>query len=362
MAQISKYIADRKFEERGYLEFFFCKSKLRTQQGVVDSLHSPASYSKVKIPFFENPTINESKSARLGRYKPIGRNGDLYAFLGSDSRNLSLSFNLTLPHIVDHAQLSMEVYKRREGYFDNLFNGPERDLAAEKARFTKIRDQVPPGADQDQKILQTIQAYEDQMLSEIQKNPLLYNPYGGGGSGFFGLLGNITAGIAGAGLDALTGGTPGVNESSFFNTAQRSRIEGRLKISKIKALYYFWINVARTATLGGPLGSAPPIIRLSFGPMYQRVPFIATKYNLSIDEIAGYDSLTLLPRRVKIMLSLEEIRAGNFSTYAPAEQPDGSYEVDLTSENPADWGSILTYGSTDPRISPIGDTPTDVGP
>lgn len=361
MAQISKYIGDRKLEERGFLEFFFYKSKLRSSDGVIADMHSPANYSKVKIPFFENPTINESKSARLGRYKPIGRNGDLYAFLGSDSRNLSLTFSMTLPHIVDHAQLSMEVYKRREGYFDNLFNGPEKDIEAEKARLTKVRDQLPPVESEDKMTIATIEKYEEQMLSEIQRNPLGYNPYGGG-NGFFGLLGDITAGITGAGLDALTGGTPGVNDTSYFNAAQQARRDGRAKITKIKALYHFWINVVRTSTLGGPLGSSPPIIRLTFGPMYQRVPFIATKYNLSIDEIAGYDLLTLLPRRVKINLSLEEIRAGNFSTFKPAEQSDGSYEVDMTSENPADWQAVLTYGSTDPRQSPLGyTTPTDVG-
>lgn len=351
MAQISKYIGDRKFEERGFLEFFFYKSKLRNRDGVIDSINSPTSYSKVKIPFFENPTINESKSARVGRYKPLGRNGDLFAFLGSDSRTISLTFTMTLPHIVDHAQLSPEVYKRRDGYFDNLFNGPEQDKDAEKAKFAKVKSQLPPGTEriEDTQILKTIQAYEDKMLTEIQKNPL---------EGF------TNAGLFGSQLilDVLTGGTPGSAEGNFFSSAQQRRIDGRLKISKVKALYYFWINVARTSTLGGPYGSAPPIIRLTFGPMYQRVPFIATKYSLSVDDIAGYDSLTLLPRRVKISLNLEEIRAGNFGTYSPAEQPDGSYEVDMTSENPADWQAVLTYGTTDPRLSPIGDTTNEVGP
>ncbi len=41
--------------------------------------------------------------------------------------------------------------------------------------------------------------------------------------------------------------------------------------------------------------------------MYSNIPTIASNYNISIDENAGYDVVSLLPRRINISLTLNEI-------------------------------------------------------
>jgi len=328
MASPSSKLGDRQFEERAFLEFFFYQEPFSFLR--IPSIDVYPEFQKVKVPIFENPTISESKSARLSRYKPIGRNGDLYSFLGSDSRQITLSFNMTLPHILDHAQLTTEVYKKK-GYFDTLFNGREID-DAEKTKFEEgVKSQFYPTLSETD-LLKSIKAYEEKMISELEKNPL----------GF----GGITQAI----LNFTN--LFGIND---LDAARSNRLEGRLKVTKVKALYYFWTNILRTSTLGGPNGMPPPIIRLTFGPLFQRVPFIASKYSMSIDEQSGYDLLTLLPRRIKFSLNLEEIRMGNFSKYAPIDSGGGGYEVVMESENPADWSAVLIYGTTDPRLGPIGE-------
>ena len=60
------------------------------------------------------------------------------------------------------------------------------------------------------------------------------------------------------------------------------------------------------------------MVRIDFGTLYQSVPCICKSYNLSWEENAGYDLATTTPRRVKISMSLEEVRLGDFSNYEPA--------------------------------------------
>jgi hypothetical protein len=82
----------------------------------------------------------------------------------------------------------------------------------------------------------------------------------------------------------------------------------------------FFIAVLRTSVTNNAedpmLG--PPILRLSFGTMYQSVPCICKNYALSWEEESGYHLETLTPRRLKINLNLEEIRVGDFKEYRAA--------------------------------------------
>jgi hypothetical protein len=339
MAHLSRYITDRKLEDRAFLEFFFPKRERKrnfysfNQKITIKNLSNttPPSnedyFNRVKLPFFENPEITESKSSRLGKYKVIGRNSDLYSYLGSDSRSITLSFLMTLPNLYEYSQLNLTQYKRT-GFFSY-----ERDPEAEKKRFKEVADLFPPlEKDFKSKMLKTIKEYEDTLLNSLNNTT---------GFEVVTLLGETISQLREA--------------TSFLSLSSDRKDAQRIEQTKVKALYYFWINVVRSSTMGSTKGGeGPPIIKLTFGPMYQRVPFIATRYNIAIDNSAGYDKLTLLPHRIKITLSLEEFRVGNFGDYTPiSNDSDGFVEIQ-SSENVAGWDSILTLGTTDPRIVPPG--------
>ena len=51
------------------------------------------------LPFYENPKIGESQSANYAKLSPIGRAGNLFAYLGANSRTINLTFNIRLPHV-----------------------------------------------------------------------------------------------------------------------------------------------------------------------------------------------------------------------------------------------------------------------
>jgi len=340
MAHLSKYIKDRKLEDRAFLEFFYKKKQSRQVVFPADEGYAPYSYERttdfsiVKIPFFENPTISESKTSRLGKYKIIGRNSDLYSYLGSDSRSVNLSFMMTLPNLYEYSQLNLTQYKKTG------FMSYERDPEAEKLRFKELADLFPPtdnfSSDKFQSLVDTIQKYEQSLLNSLQTT-----------------TGVETLTLLGETLRDLRE-NPVLN--LFSLSSDRTNAQ-KIEQTKVKALYYFWINVIRTSTMGSLKASeGPPIIKLTFGPMYQRVPFIATKYDISIDESAGYDKLTLLPHRIKINLSLEEFRVGNFGNYSPISDDSDGYVSIENSENVAGWEAVLNHGSTDPRSVPPGFT------
>lgn len=336
MAHLSKYIKDRKLEDRAFLEFFFKKKQSRQVVWTSEEGYAPLTYenitdfSIVKIPFFENPTISESKTSRLGKYKIIGRNSDLYSYLGSDSRSVNLSFMMTLPNLYEYSQLNLTQYKKTG------FMSYERDPEAEKQRFKDIADLFPPtdnfSDDKFQSLVTTIQKYEQSLIRSLETT-----------------TGTETLTLLGETIRDLRE-NPVLN---FFSLSSDRNNAQKIEQTKVKALYHFWINVIRTSTMGS-VSEGPPIIKLTFGPMYQRVPFITTKYDISIDEVAGYDKLTLLPHRVKVNLSLEEFRVGNFGTYLPISgRADGSAAID-NSENVAGWEAVLEKGTTDPRTIPPG--------
>jgi hypothetical protein len=231
---------------------------------------------------------------------------------------------MTLPNLYEYSQLGLTVYKKT-GFFSR-----EKDIGAERQRFASMADLFPPSDSLDdsgfKEVIKTIESYEQSYINSV-----------------------TTAVDFGDILNSLTGFLQDIGLAS----TEDQKKEQKLVKTRVKALYYFWINVIRTATMGSSDGSqGPPIIKLSFGPLYQRVPFIATKYDISFDEMAGYDLETMLPRRVRINLVLEEFRVGNFGKYSPImDDANGYVDID-TSENVAGWDAILKYGSADPRLLP----------
>ena len=62
--------------------------------------HFPTEHALVaRLPLYENIEIKESKSANIVSYDPVGRNSSLYVYTGAKSRQLKISFAITLPHV-----------------------------------------------------------------------------------------------------------------------------------------------------------------------------------------------------------------------------------------------------------------------
>ena len=252
-------IRERYLQERGHLKFMFERGL--SNRNNIANMRQPTNGSQstpdfiVTIPFFENPEIKESKKARLGKYKPIGRNSDLYSFLGADSREISLNFNMTLPHIRNSAGSKI---------LENYITKAKIDTGKTEGSFDPNQG-LNPGATSVSQILSVLVDYE-------------YNYLRLGGKG----------------------ATYSVEDT------------------KTKALYYFWTNIIRCSVMGtSDHRSPPPTVKLNFGPLYKGVPFVVSNYNIAIDEKAGYDVTTLLPNRLKISLKMEELRVGNFGRYNP---------------------------------------------
>ena len=94
-----------------------------------------SDYYVVEMPFFENVKITENKKAKYQKYSMVSRSSNLYSYLGADSRSLNLSFNMTLPHLLDeHPDITPDKFMSYQSDKDHV--------EAEKEKFKKPRSFV----------------------------------------------------------------------------------------------------------------------------------------------------------------------------------------------------------------------------
>ncbi len=243
-------IVNRGLPERSKLQFFFPNPSEGEPNFVVT------------LPFFENPRITERKKARYQTYKTVSRSSNLYSYLGADSREFNLQFNMTLNHIADSGAISLERYLP-------ILRG-ELVGTIERNKFFEPSNPID---------LNTI-------INETETNDL-YN-----------------------------------TQSEVVTALNRGPLEQDLKLGgllKVVDLVIYWVNIIRSSVVNNAENPiyGPPIIRLNHGIMYEDVPCICKDYQLSMNEQAGYDLDTLLPRQITITMRLEEIRTGNFGVFDP---------------------------------------------
>ena len=80
-------IPDRLLPSRSFISFYFPSTN--------------GNPTQIRLPFFENLNITESKAARLQEFKLLGRSSNLYGYLGADSRKFSVTFKMNLTHILE---------------------------------------------------------------------------------------------------------------------------------------------------------------------------------------------------------------------------------------------------------------------
>lgn len=333
-------LGERFLEDRAYLLITYPEKK--DDQVVY-------SGKKAKIPFYETPMITESQTPRYAKYQLLGRNSNLMSFLGADSRTFNLTFTLTLPHLqffLKESPWESLSEKVESAKFDikketQVIDHPK--IPGVTLKINKVQDGTLLDSLAEERGLENFQAqdgfnstntikyHEDDFLNlraqelGIDPSALIANQQSEGGF------------IA----DAL------VSLNSSINSLL-SEPEPEKTVMDIKAAFYYYINLLRSTTIGSArMGLGPPIVRLNFGPLYQDVPCITTKYDLSVEGPAGYDKKTLLPNRVKFTLNLMEVRVGNFGSHL---------DITANSPNPFDdvptWESVLRHGTVDPRLGP----------
>ena len=327
----NRHLIDRKLPERSKLMFYF---PVPTQG---------SDFYVVEMPFFENIQIKENKKAKYQKYSLISRSSNLYSYLGADSRSLSLSFNMTMPHIVDlHPGLTLDKFMSFQSDKDNI--------DAEREKFKKPYSSADPiksmafqlGTDYTKNLASdsakqvfntdwalsgmTVQEREELIQSYDLSPATLESPF-----------------VENRSVVTEDPRIPPVNAKVIDDNQQK-----QLKYRIIDIIIY-WTNLIRSSVVNyskNPI-YGPPTIRVNHGILYQDIPCICTDYSISYNESAGYDLDTLLPRQLKITMKLEEIRTGDFGEFDTSDI--------IKRDNVTGWESVVLgdthsmdpgYGST----------------
>jgi len=305
----SDFARERNIHEKSFIEFQFPNVSPLFPNGI-----------QVKLPFYENIDIRESKKANLVTYDPVGRSSSLYAYTGASSRVIKLSFFLTLPHIQAMHVGSFQRFrfeadgiqtkeKIQEDFKKGLENPP--NLPALKG-FTNEEISRKLSSTGGKKVAAYKSVFHPEGRGAVEVNNPINNP-----------IVPMTEVEIAEHLEALPVYDQPKNYTQYVS---------------------WWVNVIRSSVLNNQQNTmqGPPVIRLTHGPLYQNIPCICKSYNISYDPAGGMDKDSLLSRRIKVDMNLEEFRAGNFGAYTRASQQP------LDRDNVAGWEAIIEHSTTDP--------------
>lgn len=253
------------------------------------------------IPFFENPIIKESQTPRYMNYAVVGRASNLFAYLGSDSRRLDVSFNMTLPNV---RQVSTGLV--------STWDTPPSKL--EKKREILSKDALSAGG---------MSQEGAETMDNIDKS------LGRGG----GVAEKIDKDYHNVLNDEekLLAAAMSATSPIYAPRSDGAKVRRR-SINQIASL----VALIRSTVINNSTNIAlgPPLVRLDWGILYRDVPCVCKGYNIQVNDKAGYDKRTLLPRVLTVNMQLEEVRKLH-SAGAP-----------ITKDNIAGWEVLFT----DPAI------------
>jgi len=322
------------------------------------------------VPFLENPTISEKGKANLNSYNLVGRAGQLFSYGGADSRKLSVSFNITLLHVIAEEAELHDMFKKQ---FKLFFSETERAQSAfnleKEARdlenieignnigntsigsfrsqqyYTNMDISSDARAKADAASLGTadVDAFIEVDHADLHRTHYL----------------NLIKEITGFDPDEAAEGDLsfiGKGFNSFgINTGDQS--ENIRKLNETINLVYLWVNLIRASVMNRSDNTTfgPPIVRLTHGGMYNNVPCLLQDYSINIVEEAGYDVQTMVPKRLEISLNLVESRTGNFGKFQAGELELG--------DNLTGWESVIEKNNMDPYngFGPVGRADYDTG-
>lgn len=305
-----KAIRDRKLPERSKLIFEF---------PVPDS---GGGNLRVTLPFFENIRITENKRAKYQKYDLISRSSQLYSYLGAESRKFNLEFVMSFPHILEeHGGNSLE-------YLDFV---ESEDPWAQKKQFFSAADGSFGSLGRN--IENKSQRIRDNFIASLGSEKDIGK--------------HFTSSFFSDTVENVLGVQPAAGIQTLALFAFANEIKGQEVVSqhdKIIDLVMYWTNIVRSSVLNNsenPL-YGPPIVRINHGILFQNIPCICTNYSIEPVEEGGYDVATLMPRRIRYTMSLEEIRAGDFGKFVPGRK--------IQEDNICGWEAVVSnpHQSVDP--------------
>lgn len=319
------------------------------------ALEFPQSNDRVLrtyIPFLENPQINERGKARLNTYDLVGRAGQLFSYGGAESRRISVSFNISLLHVLE-TDITEGIAEKFLRQFNLFFTDREQakqlfDLRQESSELLgqarlqadlgdtvgSLRTKIQAAAKDEE--AESFLGEKDQKIANGRDYSFIHREY----------YRNLIGAISQVELESQ-------DNNSFLGNLQNAleittRSQGYKNLDKIINMIYCWVNLIRASVMNNSTNSlyGPPIARLTYGPMYNNVPCLIEDYSVKIMDEAGFEVQTLTPKRIQITLNMVESRTGDFGKYVATAYPDG--------DNITGWESIIENNELDPINGLIG--------
>jgi len=270
--------------------------RLEDRSRLIFTFPQPAGESSLirVCPFFENPIIRERKTSNLVKYDALGRPGQLFGYTGAKSRQLDVEFNINLPLVFDLASRNFSTDKikqetdedLREKFFEQLET--QSDAAMKATKWNVKRDEF----------LKLINDGTMPTLGIVTPSPPATAATGAGAA----------AAVAGAVV------APPTSPEDSEDVKLATHINGAYSKSHLYAqaveIIVYWIGLIRSSTMNNYMNPTlgPPIIKIKHGILYDRISTVAQNYSIALDDMAGYDVVSLLPNRIKVSLSLLEIQ------------------------------------------------------
>ena len=315
-------------EHKGYLSFHYPEDAYRKLLTPIQS-HKVGDLDTFRLPFFENPKISESRVANYASHSIVNRNEPYRLWTSAKPLTLNLTFSITLPHLVEFAmdQLRETMIKimREDGFKVKLIE-ILREKVAETANLPEgtdvsgFNDEIADAIDwtvdrygMTAKILEGM-TFEGTELSDTRRMLVLYVMY---------LVNLVRSSVIGS--TNINNTAAYRDESQSNSNAQTEQDNAAQRAADYETANNVSINPDNPPELSfsiydtpnevleftdTPEYLPPPVVFLTYGALYNNDPFIITKYSMDFDGKEGYDELSLIPRHIKIKLTLE-----SFSRY-----------------------------------------------
>lgn len=210
--------------------------------------------ANIFIPFFENPSISESKKARFVSLSPINFNDNINIYVGSDSRTFKLELKINFLHLIEnnliglkHLLVSEAQYLGTYGYQQNVIESIGEDtLFSDNGWMSK-----------------------DLLLESFQSK---------------------------------------LRRNNFITTTDRPD-------TKLISIYVAILGMIRNCvknSVDNPL-LGPPLLKIRYGALYDDIICIIKSVSISDSNIT-YDVMTGVPLNMKVSFDLVENKNASFAS------------------------------------------------
>jgi len=305
------YRYNHKIEYRGFISFAY------PAIAVGDELQEAAfkgkihrdgeEFSVLKLPFFENPKISESRSSSYASQEIINRNEPYRMWMGSKARKVSLDFKITLPHLLTFAEEQLSTLVKGELISNKFQDSITKALIDQMQGIPKdVYD--PPIPEPEEGFLEGITGAVSDFVDGVSES---ISEFGQDAMDY--LFGSDQAEDVKDYLEDRYELTNAILEKVDHSIGLGSNKSTRSQVI-IYAMYL--IDLIRSSVIGStkqnstdPYGkklSNPPVIFLNYGSMFNNDPFVATSYSITFDGAkGGYEELSLIPRIITVKMTLE---------------------------------------------------------